>query len=98
MIRRQMISQGQRPITQEEWAEWKEHPITRKFFDFLQREAAGQRDLVALGGCKIMDSQIIDFNKTGIAYTYRILLAEVYENMSDIALEDIIDEDNTSRA
>lgn len=91
-----MISHVQR-LTPEGWAEWKENPFTRELFSFLEREAEAQRVMAAAGSCKVIDNQIVDFQKTGIAYTYRMLLAEVYENLINIELEDIIDEVDSSR-
>lgn len=89
-----MQSQRQRPLTQEEWDEWKESPVTSELFNYFGREAAGNRDIAALGGCKIIDDKIVDFQRTGVSYIYRMILAEIFEGLHELRLEDILTDEN----
>lgn len=82
-------------VKQEAMDEWLEHPVTKVFREFLHRESEAYRGIAAIGGCRIheKDSGIIDYERTGRQYSNRILVAEIYEALYNVSLEDMLPEE-----
>ena len=81
-------------ISEEDFSEWLDGPITLKFRKLLRDEAAAHRNMAGAGGA--MGSG--DFTKIGEKYFSLINTAMVYENLLDNLTYDNVIEENDDDA
>lgn len=78
-------------ISEEDFSEWLDNPITLKLIKLLKEEAHAHRSLVANGAA--MDSN--DFTRIGEKYFSLINTAMVYENLlENLTYDNVIEEYN----
>jgi hypothetical protein len=75
-------------VSKEEFAEWQNSYITKRFFQFLKDESYLQRNNAAMGACKRKS-----FIESGEEYSNTMLRADVYDNIvDDTQYEDVFPE------
>jgi len=79
---------NQARISKEDFDEWVGSAVTKYFFNFLLREAYAHRMLLASGASKKPTMY-----ETGEDYFKRLIVAETYEQIPQVAYEDTIEEE-----
>lgn len=82
------MTERQNPISNEEFEDWINSPVTKQYFSKLLDEANIRRAIAAQGGFRKQTSY-----ETGEAYEKAIIQAEVYEACTRVQFEDLTEDD-----